>query len=95
MWMREKNVLIARYEDLVTNYDEESRRLADYLGLRSDQGEIHAVIEHYRPKQVEGQQGTHFYKGKIGRFREAYTAEQQKVMAERFGTFLPKMGYVV
>ena len=30
-----------------------------------------------------------------GRFREAYTAEQQKVMAERFGAFLPKMGYVV
>ena len=35
MWMREKNVLIARYEDLVTNYDEESRRLADYLGVET------------------------------------------------------------
>ena len=95
MWMREKNVLIARYEDLLTHYDTESRRLADYLGVRSDRPGINAVIEHYRPEQVEGQQGTHFYKGKIGRFRVAYTADQQKVMAERLGAFLPKMGYVV
>jgi hypothetical protein len=94
-WMQEKNVLIARYEDLLTNYDAEAARLAGYLGLKSDRAEIQAVIEHYRPKQVEGQQGTHFFKGKIGRFRDAYTAEQQKVMAERFGSFLPKMGYVV
>ena len=94
-WMREKNVLIARYEDLLTRYDDESLRLSDYLGLHADQAEVRAVIERYRPDQVEGQQGTHFFKGKIGRFREAYTAEQQKEMAERFGSFLPKMGYVV
>jgi hypothetical protein len=94
-WTREKNVLIARYEDLVTNYDVEAARLADYLGLKGDQPEVHAVIEHYRPKQVEGRQGTHFFKGQVGRFREVYSPEQQKVLAERFGAFLPKMGYVV
>jgi hypothetical protein len=44
---------------------------------------------------VEGQQGTHFFKGKIGRFRDAYNAGQQKVLAERFGPYLPKMGYEV
>ena len=95
MWMREKNVLIARYEDLLINYDAESGRLADYLGLQGDRAEVRAVIEHYRPGQAESQQGTHFFKGKIGRFRDAYTADQQKVMAERFGSLLPKMGYVV
>jgi hypothetical protein len=94
-WINEKNVLIARYEDLLTNYDAEAARLANYLGLRVEQAEIRTVIEHYRPDQVEGQQGTHFFKGKIGRFRDAYTVEQQKVLAERFDSFLPKMGYVV
>jgi hypothetical protein len=94
-WINEKHVLISRYEDLLINYDEEAARLSNYLGLKVDQAEIRAVIEHYRPEQVEGQQGTHFFKGKIGRFRDAYTAEQQKVLAERFGSFLPKMGYVV
>ena len=94
-WIREKNVLIARYEDLLTNYDGESTRLADYLGLKVDRPEVRAVIEHYRPEQAEGRQGTHFFKGKIGRYRDAYTPEQQKVLAERFGSFLPKMGYAV
>ncbi len=94
-WTREKNVLIARYEDLLTNYDVESRRLADYLGLKSGQPGVREVIEHYRPEQVEGKQGTHFFKGKVGRFRDVYSIEQQRVLAERFAVFLPKMGYVV
>ena len=94
-WISEKNVLIARYEDLLANYDTESGRLADYLGLKTDQPEVRTVIEHYRPKLVEGQQGTHFFKGKVGRFRDVYSPEQQKVLAERFASFLPKMGYVV
>jgi len=94
-WIRDRAVLIARYEDLLTNYDVETARLVNYLGLKVDQPEIRSVIEHYRPDQVEGQQGTHFFKGKIGRFRDAYTAEQQKVLADRFSAYLPKMGYVV
>jgi hypothetical protein len=94
-WTHEKNVLIVRYEDLLTNYDMESVHLAEYLGLKTDGPEVHSVIEHYRPKQVEGRQGTHFFKGKVGRFRDVYSPEQQKTLAERFGVFLPKMGYVV
>ena len=93
--MREKNVLIVRYEDLLTNYEAESGHLVEYLGLRGDQPQVRDVIEHYRPKHVEGRQGTHFFKGQVGRFREVYSPEQQKVLAERFGDFLPKMGYVV
>ena len=94
-WIREKNVLIARYEDLLTNYEAESVRLAEYLGLNRSDPRALEVIEQYRPKEVEGRQGTHFFKGQVGRFREAYSPEQQKVLAERFGDFLPKMGYVV
>jgi hypothetical protein len=94
-WIREKKVLIARYEDLLTNYGSESVRLAEYLGLKSSDPRALEVIEQYRPKEVEGRQGTHFFKGQVGRFREVYSTEQQKVLAERFGDFLPKMGYVV
>jgi hypothetical protein len=50
------------------------------------------VIESYRPGKAEGQQGLHFHKGKIGRFREAYSAEQQAVLAERFGTLSGENG---
>jgi hypothetical protein len=37
----------------------------------------------------------HFYKGKIGRFRESYTTEQQAVLREKLAGYLPHMGYEV
>ncbi len=71
-WMREKNVLVARYEDLLTNYDAEAARLVDYLHLDGTRPEVREVI---------------------GRFRQAYSAEEQKVLVDQFGTFLSRMGY--
>jgi hypothetical protein len=94
-WQAEKDVLIARYEDLLREYDKEAARLVEFLELSGSRPEVHEVIESYRPGKAEGQQGLHFHKGKIGRFREAYSAEEQAVMAERFGPYLKKMGYEV
>ena len=92
-WMREKNVLCARYEDMLTNYDAEAARLADYLGLNGGQPEVRAVIEQYRPGAGEGQQGLHFYKGKIGRFHETYNEAQREILKQKFGPYLHRMGY--
>ena len=95
MWMSEKTPLIARYEDLLTDYDNEVNRLVGFLKLNGDQPEVQKVIEQYSPGRGDGQQGLHFYKGKIGRFRESYSAEEQKVMSEQFGPALRKMGYKI
>ena len=92
-WMNEKNALTARYEDLLTNYDAELDRLLGFLNLDGDNPKVRAVIEQYRPDAVEGQQGTHFYKGKIGRFRESYSPDEQAVLKDKFGQYLQKMGY--
>ena len=92
-WMREKNVLISRYEDLLTNYPAEAARMAEYLKLDPNRPEVRAVIEQYQPGHAEGQQGLHFYKGKIGRFRESYSSEQQEILTTRLGPYLSKMGY--
>ena len=94
-WVKEKDVLIARYEDLLTNYDEEVMRLAQFLKLDGSRPEIHKAIDGYRPRAAEGQQGLHFYKGKIGRFREVYSAEEQRILAEQLGPYLKRMGYEV
>lgn len=107
-WMQERDVLIARYEDLLRNYDHEVRRLVQFLKL--DEGESEArsersdpagdrrrsiqnVIDGYRPGAAEGQQGLHFYKGKIGRFRESYSAEEQAILNEKLRPYLVRMGY--
>ncbi len=92
-WMSEKNVLAARYEDLLTNYADESARLVDYLKLDGSRPQVQEVIEKYRPDAAEGQQGLHFYKGKIGRFRESYNEEQKSVLNQRLGSYLTQMGY--
>ena len=92
-WAAEKNVLIGRYEDLLTNYEKESARLVDYLGLNGDRPEVKQVIRNFRPGSVDGQPGTHFFKGKIGRFRESYSPDQQRQLTQRLGSTLLEMGY--
>jgi Sulfotransferase domain len=94
-WQAEGDVLIARYEDLLREYEAESARLLDFLRLDGSRLEVQDVIERYRPGKGEGQQGLHFFKGKIGRFREAYSTEQQSLLAERFDAYLRKMGYEI
>ncbi len=92
-WRRERNVLIFRYEDLLTDYDVQSAKLVNYLGLDGNQPKIQEVIERYRPKKAEARQGTHFFKGKIGRFRDKYSLEEQKTLSDRLGAALRTMGY--
>ncbi|OQY35904.1 MAG: hypothetical protein B6243_04200 [Anaerolineaceae bacterium 4572_5.2] len=95
-WMRQDKVLHARYEDLLMSYSTETEHLIKYLQLDAADEDVKSVIERYRPGKAEaGQQGLHFFKGKIGRFREMYTNDQQAQMAERFGKSLKKMGYEV
>ncbi len=94
-WMNESNVLIARYEDLLMDYDNEVARLVGFLKLNGSKPEVQKAIDDYRPGAAEGQQGLHFYKGKIGRFRESYSAEEQAILKEKLGTYLQRMGYEV
>jgi hypothetical protein len=94
-WMNEKNVLISRYEDLLTNYDEEFIRLVEFLKLDRNNPQVKERGEQYRPGANDGKQGLHFFKGKIGRFRESYTTEQKQILAEKLGKYLTQMGYQI
>jgi hypothetical protein len=95
LWQVEKGVLVARYEDLLQAYDAESARLIEFLNVDGSRPEVQKVIEGYRPGKADGQQGLHFYKGKIGRFRTSYSEEQRAIMTEQFGPYLQKMGYKI
>jgi hypothetical protein len=94
-WMKERNVLIAHYEDLLMNYDEEVARLVQFLKLDGGSTDVRKVVNTYRPGVAEGQQGLHFYKGKIGRFRDSYSPEEQAILKERLGPYLGQMGYEI
>jgi hypothetical protein len=92
-WSGEPGVLVSRYEDLLLDYDAELTRLCGHLGLDARLSAVSEVVERNRPERAEGRQGTHFYKGKIGRFRTTFSPAQQAILAERFGPFLRSMGY--
>lgn len=94
-WAKEKNVFITRYEDLQTVYDNEVTRLIKFLKLSGANPEVQKVIESYHQPVLDGQRGLHFNKGKIGRFREAYSAEEQAILQEKMGSYLPRMGYEI
>ena len=92
-WVKEKNVLVARYEDLLMDYDAQAARLVGFLRLDGTSPRVRAVTEQYRPGANDGQQGLHFYKGKIGRFRDVYPPGQQAILKEKFGPYLARMEY--
>lgn len=94
-WVRERGVLVSRYEDLLQDYDVEARRLAAFLGIEVTKPEIGDVLGRFRPEHAEGRQGTHFFKGRVGRFREAFSTAQQATLAVKFGPYLEKMGYPI
>jgi hypothetical protein len=94
-WTKQSEVLTARYEDLLKDYDNEVRRLIGFLQLDGNRFEVHQVADALRPGAAEGQQGLHFYKGKVGRFRESYSAGQQSILTDKMGPYLSRMGYEV
>jgi hypothetical protein len=95
-WIKIPAVLTARYEDLLLNYDDETARLMEFLGLNPVDEAARAAVEKYRPAgEVQARQGTHFYKGQVGRFRERYSEQEQETLVDKFGPYLERMGYEV
>jgi hypothetical protein len=93
-WMQTPGALKTRYEDLLMNYATEAGRIVRFLGLDAELDKVKAIVAQYQPGgDGQGQQGTHFFKGQIGRFRGRYSAEEQKILVEKFGAALKKMGY--
>ncbi|MFT3892303.1 MAG: hypothetical protein QM730_11770 [Anaerolineales bacterium] len=76
----------------MTKYDLEITRLIGFLPLNGDNPDVQKVIERYRPG-VAVQEQLHFHVGRVGRFRESFTAQQQAILREKLAAYLPRMGY--
>jgi sulfotransferase family protein len=86
-WVKEKDVLMVRYEDMLREYDGEIMRLLGCLKLDGSRPEIQNVIEAHRPTPER--------QARINRFREIYSAEQQQLLVEKMGASIVRMGYEV
>jgi hypothetical protein len=95
-WMECDLALHLRYENLLTDYELEVARLTGFLDIERGTPEVGEVIEKYRPRGAQpNQKGLHFSQGKIGRFRQRMTVEQQDILAGKFGPYLERMGYPI
>ena len=93
IWMDLAAPYTFRYEDLLTDYDSQVARLLDFLQLGEVTAGVTEAIEKSRPKGAASKEGNHFFKGRIGRHKEAFTAEQLARSEELFGPYLAQMGY--
>lgn len=93
-WISCSQALHARYEDLLTDYDQQVERLVAFLRLDRSNPALQEVIERYRPEKAQpDQKGIHFSQGKIGRFRHKMSPEQQQILAAALQPYLARMGY--
>lgn len=95
-WMEYELALHVRYENLLRDYEVEAERLMEFLNIDKGVPAVQEAIDRYRPRQAQTRQkGLHFRKGKIGRFRQRMTSEQLDYLAEKFGSYLDRMGYSI
>ncbi len=94
-WMRLAPTAIFRYEDLLTDYENQADRLVAFLDLDPGSPKIHEAVDKNRPRDAAQKTGGHFSKGKIGRFRETLSPAQIALCKERFSPYLERMGYEI
>ncbi len=95
-WLGCEKVLHTRYEDLVTDYDSQAHKLVEFLQLDPASPANLQVVEKYRPESARSdQKGLHFSKGKIGRFRQKLSLEEQEKMNSAFAPYLQSLGFAL
>lgn len=93
-WLDCSQALHVRYEDLLLDYESQAARLVAFLGFNREKSDLRDVIDNYRPERGRtGQQGLHLAKGRIGRFRGAFTDEEKAKFLDLFGEFLRREQY--
>ncbi len=94
-WLELEDLLMVKYEDLVTNPTGELKRLAGFLGIEGDAIDFEAIYSRYRHAELDDFQRDylHFNVGIPGRFRTVLKKKDLDLCSEGFSQYLEKMGY--
>jgi Sulfotransferase domain len=100
-WTSNPNVLVTKYEDLVSNKVGELSRLATFLELDLNPEDLVTILQKYEPQELDhGKQaqwkpgrGPLLNKGIMGRYMTWLTAEEQEKCNTHLEECLKEMGY--
>jgi hypothetical protein len=93
-WSKVEDVMLIRYEDLLSNYPEKFEQTIKFLDLRLSLSEREKLFDKYRPgKGDPNQVGTHFSQGEAERFRQVLPPEQLEQFSLINEPALIRMGY--
>ena len=93
-WSQADNVLMVRYEILISDYSLEFNRLVDHIKMEVEQNQSDQIFDDYKPeKGRSGRKGTHFSKGQAERFRDALSPSQLEQLTTKFEPEITRMGY--
>lgn len=88
------NVLLLKYEDLMTDPLSCINNILNYLELSVDENKIQEILWKYSKNNPgRARKGLHFNKAKIYRYKEEMSLEQRNACLEYFGSRLLDMGY--
>lgn len=88
------NVLLLKYEDLMTDPINCVTNILNYLELSVDDNQIQEILWKYSKNNPGGElKRLHFNKAKIYRYKEEMSLEQKNTCLEYFGDRLLDMGY--
>jgi hypothetical protein len=93
-WTNFKNVLLVKYEDLVSDTLAELKRAADYLHINMETQRLEEIIRKYQPENLKNLGfPLHYNKGKPGRYKERMSGEEMELCNKHLGHYIERMGY--
>lgn len=93
-WVAREQVLTQRYEDLLTQYMDETNNMIDFLSIDRSLAAVQDAVVRFAPgSKKEVPQGLHYFKGEPERFRDEMTQKELEICSEKFGDEIIQMGY--
>lgn len=94
-WIRRRDTLFVRYEDLLANPVGELERLAGFLSINISTELLSAIVARYEPASLDPElrKRLHYHKAVSGRFKQVLKPEHLELMRRELGEYVVEMGY--
>ncbi len=85
--------LKVKYEELVADNLFIYKKVTEFLNIRKQDSELKDILSRFQPGNIAFKSNIKFNKGKVGRYREYFSEEEQEEMNQTLKAFLNKWGY--